>query len=273
MNNKPNIGVLGCGWLGLPLGNYLYNKGHKVFGSTTSTHKLDTLKANHIQPGILKLNKTGPEGDLSLFDKCEILIINIPPLRSSPEVVFYEEKILRLLDQLEESKLKHILFVSSTSVYGQEEKLLTENTRPKPISESGKQLLNVEDVLINHIKWQNTIIRFGGLIGYNRMPGRFLAKKKNLKKGGSPVNLIHQDDCIEAIYQIINQKKWGSTYNACAPEHPSKMDFYTKAAHSIGINAPYFQDLDDSGKSISSELLIKDLRFKFKYINPLNCIF
>jgi hypothetical protein len=273
MNNKPNIGILGCGWLGLPLGKYLFNKGYQIYGTTTTNDKLEVLRNNNIIPDVLKLGKGGPMGNTAMFNDCEILIINIPPLRSSPDVIYYEEKIASYLIRIDQSKVKHILFVSSTSVYGQEQKALNENDRPKPITESGKQLLKVEDLLVNHFKWQNTIIRFGGLIGYDRMPGRFLSKKKGLKKGGSPVNLIHQDDCIEAIYQIIKQDKWGYTYNICSPEHPSKIDFYTKAAQSINAAVPEFEDLDDSGKSISSELLIEDLHFKFKYKNPIDCIF
>jgi nucleoside-diphosphate-sugar epimerase len=273
MNNKLNIGILGCGWLGLPLGKYLFNKGYQIYGSTTTNDKIEVLRNNNIIPDVLKLEKGGPTGNTAMFNDCKILIINIPPLRSSPDVIYYEEKILRYLTRIDQSKVKHILFVSSTSVYGQEQKALNENDRPKPISESGKQLLKVEDLLANHFKWQNTIIRFGGLIGYDRIPGRFLSKKKGLKKGGSAVNLIHQDDCIEAIYQIIKQDKWGYTYNVCSPEHPSKIDFYTKAAQSINLAVPEFEDLDDSGKSISSELLIEELHFKFKYKNPIDCIF
>ena len=169
--------------------------------------------------------------------------------------------------------MKHILFVSSTSVYGQDKKDLNEKERPKPVTESGKQLLRVEDILYNHLELQNTIIRFGGLIGYDRIPGRFLSGKKDLPNGGSPVNLVHRDDCIEVIYNIIAQKKWGTIYNFCSPEHPSKKEFYTLATQAINIPPPEFKDMNPSGKSISSKKLIEELNFKFKYNNPLDCIF
>lgn len=273
MNNKPNIGIIGCGWLGLPLGRYLYNRGFKVYGTTTSEEKLPLLKKNHIKASVLKLNKDGQEGDLKDLMTCEIIIINIPPMRKSPEVVHYENKILSLLENLKDSKVKHILFVSSTSVYGQEQKELSEAVRPKPITESGKQLLRVEDILFNHLEWQNSIVRFGGLMGYDRIPGRFLSGKKDLPKGGSPVNLVHRDDCIECIYQIIENEKWCSIYNFCCPEHPSKKDFYTQATNAINLPPPEFKDMETTGKSISSKKLIKELNFKFKYNNPLDCIF
>ena len=56
-------------------------------------------------------------------------------------------------------------------------------------------------------KFNTTVIRFGGLIGYDRMPGKFLTGKKDLPNGDAPVNLIHRDDCVQIIYQIIKNEK------------------------------------------------------------------
>lgn len=273
MNNKENIGILGCGWLGLPLGNYLYNKGYHVIGTTTREEKLNVLTENNVKASVLELTDQGPVGDVSVFSDCEIVIINIPPRRKSPEVVYYETKILKFLEAISNYYVKHVLFISSTSVYGQETKNLTEGVRPKPFTESGKQLLRVEDIMVNHAELMNTVIRFGGLIGYDRRPGRFFAGKKNLKNGGSPVNMIHRDDCIEAILNVIEQEKWGYTFNLCSPDHPSKKEFYTKAALALGMIAPEYDDEDPNGKSISPAKFIKELNYNFKYNNPLDCIF
>ena len=49
------ISILGCGWLGLPLGKYLLQKGHLIKGSTTDKDKMETLKASGIQPFLLVL--------------------------------------------------------------------------------------------------------------------------------------------------------------------------------------------------------------------------
>ncbi|WP_258929292.1 hypothetical protein [Flavobacterium davisii] len=50
-----------------------------------------------------------------------------------------------------------------------------------PQKDSGKALLIVEKMLLNQIQFKTTIIRFSGLIGYDRMPWRFLAGKKEWK--------------------------------------------------------------------------------------------
>ena len=41
VENKKIIGILGCGWLGLPLAQQLVEDGHIVRGSTTQNSKLE----------------------------------------------------------------------------------------------------------------------------------------------------------------------------------------------------------------------------------------
>ena len=54
------------------------------------------------------------------------------------------------------------------------------------------------------------------------------------------MNLIHRDDCIGIISQIVKQKVWGDLFNCVADTHPSKRQFYTQAAHFIGEKEPEF---------------------------------
>ena len=42
----------------------------------------------------------------------------------------------------------------------------------------------------------------------------------------APINYIHLKDCIGIINAIINKEKWGKTYSAVAPFHPSKIEYY-----------------------------------------------
>jgi Trk K+ transport system NAD-binding subunit len=47
------IAILGCGWLGFPLGKNLVAKGHQVVGSVTSEAKTIPLSEAGIQPVVL----------------------------------------------------------------------------------------------------------------------------------------------------------------------------------------------------------------------------
>jgi nucleoside-diphosphate-sugar epimerase len=88
-----------------------------------------------------------------------------------------------------------VLFISSTSVYNDVDAFVTEETIARPATESGKQLLETEQLLQSNINFKTTI-RFGGLIGEDRHPVKFLAGRENLENPNAPINLIHQEDCI-----------------------------------------------------------------------------
>ena len=62
-----NIGILGCGWLGLPLAKKLIEKGYSVNGTTTSSNKLKVLQNAGINPFTVRLSETGIEGDIEGF--------------------------------------------------------------------------------------------------------------------------------------------------------------------------------------------------------------
>ncbi|MFB6305982.1 MAG: SDR family NAD(P)-dependent oxidoreductase, partial [Flavobacteriales bacterium] len=73
--------------------------------------------------------------------------------------------------------------MSSTSVYPALNRTIRENDAKAPEKESGKALLNAEQLLNQETQWQTTVLRFCGLIGHNRHPGRFLTGKKSLSNG------------------------------------------------------------------------------------------
>ena len=225
------ISILGCGWLGLPLAQSLLEKGISVKGSTTSIEKISMLKEKGILPFQISLLEDNIEGHVNLFlEKSEILIIDIPPkLRGNTKENFVG-KIKTLVPFIEKSSVKKVIFVSSTSVYSDDNSTVTEDTFPKPDSESGKQLLEAEYLLQNNSNFKTTVLRFGGLIGKDRHPIHFLAGRKNIENPDAPINMIHQDDCIDIIEKIIELDSWNETFNAVAPYHPTRKEYYTKKA-------------------------------------------
>ena len=112
-----------------------------------------------------------------------------------------------------------------------------------------------------------TILRLSGLVGYDRLPGRFLANKKELPNGDAPVNIIHRDDCIGLITAVLEQNIWGEIINGSADNHPSRKDFYTKAAERIGLNPPTFKIQDSMQFKIICNKKGKAL-LNYNYIHP-----
>ena len=259
------ISILGCGWLGLPLAKALLQNEFSVKGSTTSLEKIPDLEQAGVEPFLLALHTDTIQGNIITFlEHSEILLIDIPPKLRGNNKEDFIGKIKTLIPPIEKSSIKKVLFVSSTSVYADENGLITEKTIPKPDTESGKQLLQAEQLLQSNSNFNTTIIRFGGLIGEDRHPIRFLSGRENLENPDAPINLIHQKDCIGIILKIIEKKSWKETFNAVAPFHPSLEMYYSQKAIDLGLNLPKYNHSNPSiGKTILSDKLETVLKYEF----------
>ena len=224
---------MGCGWLGHPLANSFVLDGYRVHGSTTSEEKLISLKKDGIVPFLISFHEDRIEGDISSFLKdIELLVINIPPKLRGVNRENYVKKIELLHREIKNAAVKKIIFVSSTSVYGDIEGEVTEETIPQPTTESGKQLLAAEKVFSEDNNLQTTILRFGGLIGPNRHPITMLSGRKELSNGSAVVNLIHLDDCIRIILAVFENSWWNEVINGVHPDHPTKRKYFLPSVYS-----------------------------------------
>jgi nucleoside-diphosphate-sugar epimerase len=259
------ISILGCGWLGFPLAKALIRNGFSVKGSTTSANKLTTLENAGITPFLIEIGQNEINGDVDQFlGDSQVLILNIPPkLRGNLKDNFVT-KIENILPFIENSGIKKVLFVSSTSVFSDEDKVVTEETIPKPDTESGKQLLECEKLLQENSHFETTILRFGGLIGEDRHPIYYLAGRSNIENPEAPINLIHQEDCIGIILKIIERNCWAETLNAVAPCHPSREEYYSQKSKEYNLEPLIFTHSKPSiGKTILSNKLVNVLKYQF----------
>ncbi len=258
------ISILGCGWLGLPLATSLIEKGFSVKGSTTSLEKISVLKSAGIDAFQIALSEREITGDIDSFlSDSEILIIDIPPKLRSVSSENFVAKIQNLIPFIEKAKVEKVIFISSTAVYPDNNSIITEEAKPQPETEGGKQLLVIENLLQNHFK--TTVVRFGGLIGDDRHPVRFLAGRHNLENPYAPINLIHQLDCIGIIESIISQDCFGNNFNAVTPFHPTRKEYYTQKALELGLSLPEFDESKPSvGKTILSNKLETLLDYQFQ---------
>ena len=170
-----------------------------------------------------------------------------------------------LLESVKAAKTKKVIFVSSTSIYGDINAEVTEETIPQPSTQSGKQLLASENLFKNTPELRTTIIRFGGLIGPDRHPVTMLSGRKSLNNGNHPVNLIHLNDCISIISSVIKQNWWGEIFNAVYPYHPPKKKYYSQEAIKRDLNIPEYSNTSlHDGKKIDSSRLIHVKKYIFK---------
>ncbi len=260
MENK-TVGILGCGWFGLPFAKALLQSGYKVKGSTTNADKLRALEELGIEPYQINLNDTGelPEE----FFKLDVLFVNVPPRAKSEEVSTYPEK-LKAVAKVAEGNVKQIIFISSTGVFEDGNFEVDENTPPQPETEAGKALLAAEEVFSQHNKFVTTIIRFAGLIGPGRNLAKFFAGREQVPNGKAPVNLIALADCIGICLRLINTNAFGRIYHAVMPQHPTRNEFYTALCEASGMEKPIFKEELLAWKKINSVNVADKLAYTFE---------
>lgn len=240
------ISILGCGWLGFPLAKHLISLGYAINGSTTSPDKICVLKDNDIQPFLIEINENEIKGNIELFLKeSDTLIINVPPKRKL-NLNNYQSRLENLLPYIKQSYIKHLLFVSSTSVYAHQNELLTEETIAKPDSEAGQDILAAEQLFQKLATQKTTVLRLAGLIGEDRHPVKFLAGRKDLPNPNHAVNLIHLDDCIKIMTKIIQTDSWGEVFIGVDQQHLDRKAYYTQQAINRQLPIPHFEESSDA---------------------------
>lgn len=269
-----SLSIIGCGWMGLPLAKKAISKGIRVNGSTTKPEKLNALKEIGIDPFLVRFPLDTGSNVIELFN-AEMIVINIPPGRRNDDILqVYPKSISQIVDALRLSpKLRGVIFISSTSVYGANHEFINENTELEPKSNSGKALVLAEEI-ISKSGFKFSILRFGGLAGPDRHPGRFLSGKKQLPNGNQSINFLHLEDAIGVIMHFLPVKLNNEIYNVVSPKHPTKRDFYLKMTEDLGVPPPEFElNSTSSRREISSEKLIHNTGYQFAYPDPLRYTF
>jgi len=266
------ISILGSGWLGLPLAIELNQLGYQIKASSRSEARLSQVKEAGISAHVYDIE--ADKNDDS-FLQADILIINI----TSKSVDSFKNLIALIAD----SPIQNVLFISSTSVYGD-----SLNPSSPAITESNQDaliscpLLTIENLFRESLHFDTSIIRFSGLIGYQRHPGRFFSqtqedgsvKCKPIKNPEASVNMIHHDDCIGIIKALLERDIWGEIFNGCSSDHPTRREFYTHAIKDYSgienIEMNFIESENKINKVISNEKIKTHLKYHFMTDNLLS---
>jgi len=260
--NQNRIGIIGCGWLGLPLAKTLILNNYKVKGSTTTKNKLEILKKEGIEPYLIEITENSISASINSFlIELDMLIINIPPKIRKKGEVNYSNKIQKIINKT--SEVKNIIFISSTSVYGSKQGKISSKTIAEPDSRNGTEILKTENLIKSK---NNTIIRFGGLISEDRNPLKYLIQKDEILNSEAPINYIHLKDCIGIISKVINQNNWGKIYSAVAPFHPTKKEYYDNLCEINNIKKLKFSNKKTViNKEVNDNKILSELKYGFKH--------
>jgi nucleoside-diphosphate-sugar epimerase len=266
------VSIIGLGWLGEAAGLLLQKQGYFVVGSSTRIEKVELLREKSFDAVHFALDPDPKGTDYSRLFDSEILVVTLPPRSRQGDGEAYLHQLASLRDLVANSAVKQVIFISSTGIYPNankevpysEEEKISENTAGNAI------LYRAEALMWTSSRYDLTVLRMGGLMGEDRIPGTCFSGKEQVV-GHTRVNFIHQVDAAGMIAWVINQGLWNQTFNGVAPEHPLRREVYQHNASALGIPlSASFQDAADEevGRLISSEKIVST-GFTFDYPDPL----
>lgn len=268
IKSQKKFSILGCGWLGLPLAEFLLKNDFLINGTTTNTDKLAVLKEKDINPFLIKISENTIFGEIDSFLNSDILFVNIPYTQQKENFLGYE----KLVSAIEKSTVKKVLFISSTSVYADTNSVVDEDEN-FTYNPSRQTLLDLENLFLKNAHFKTTIIRFAGLVGGSRNPGNFFKADRIVSNGLAPINLIHLDDCLKIVLSIVKNNCWNTILNASADTHPTRKEFYTAASiHAKNTAATFLENTDFDYKIISNKKLKETLNYSFVHGDLLKMI-
>jgi nucleoside-diphosphate-sugar epimerase len=277
-NAAVRVLIIGCGYVGLPLGAELIRLGHEVCGVTRSDKNHTALKSCSIQPLLADITKRPDLDKLPLpFD----WVVNTASssqggIEEYQEVYF--EGTRHLIHWLAAAPPKKYVYTSSTSVYGQTDGSQVKESSPaEPSSETGRVLVATEKLLLDAAREKKlpaVILRVAGIYGPDR-GHLFLQYLKDEAcipgKGEGLLNMIHRDDVVNCIIAALKNGHAGEVYNAVDDEPVPQIHFFRWLSETLGKNMPPFGDAPAerkravTHKKVLNRKLKAELGYQFKY--------
>jgi nucleoside-diphosphate-sugar epimerase len=236
--------IVGCGYVGLPLGVELIRLGHEVSGLRRSASAENELKAAGIQP--LLGDVIQPE-TLAKLPREFDWVVNCVAAGGDAEDYrqVYLQGTRNLIEWLGPGLPKKFVYTSSTSVYGQTDGSQVKESSPtEPSVETAKVLLETEKLLLAAVaerKFPAVILRVVGIYGPDRGHWfkQFLKNEARMEGDGSRfLNMIHRDDLIGCIIAALKNGRPGEIYNAADDEPVSQLHFFQWLAQALDKPLP-----------------------------------
>ena len=270
---KKRVSIVGCGWLGVPLATQLLAEGYLVKGSTTTPEKVPLLQQIGVEAYVASLGPEPVGTHWSELLDTDCLIVDIPPRLSRQLGDFHPQQMQNLAEMVLPTSISEIIYVSTTSVYPELSRVLVEEDVVDPGTSASPMLVQAEQIM-NSLRTKTrhvTVLRSGGLMGYDRIPGKYVRGKKDVSTGQVPVNYVHRDDVVKIINALLARGIGDETYNVVAPQHPVRRRVYETSCQQFGWEVPTFVDpaWPEPFKVLSSEKLTTSLAYDWRYPDPL----
>ena len=274
--------IIGCGYVGLPLGEQLVRLGHDVFGVRRSPDASPLLEAAGIRPLGADISN---RGDLARLPGPFDWVVNcVSSNRGGVDEYqkIYVEGTRHLIDWLRATPPKKFVYTSSTSVYGQTDGALVKESSPtEPASDTSRLLVETEKLLLEAASagvLPAVILRVAGIYGPERghLFQQYLKDEARMAgKGERLINMIHRDDLVGILIAALKNGRPGEIYNAVDDEPVAQIHFFRWLSETLGKRMPPFATEEEDSrrkrgltqKKVSNRKLKMELGYHFKYPN------
>jgi nucleoside-diphosphate-sugar epimerase len=274
--------IVGCGYVGLPLGMELVRLGHEVSGLRRSVAAKSELIAAGIQPLIADITEPG---ELTKLPQEFDWVVNcVASCGGSADDYrrIYLQGTYNLIEWLSAAPPKKFVYTSSTSVYGQTDGSFVKETSPTELqTETAKVLLETEKLLLAAVterKFPAVILRVAAIYGPDRgyWFKQFQKNEARMEGNGSRfLNMIHRDDVVGCIIAALKSGRPGEIYNAVDDEPVSQANFFQWLAKVLGKKLPLSVPENPeetrkrglTNKRVLNQKLKAELGYQFKYPN------
>ena len=197
--------IVGCGYTGMALGEQLHQEGLKIAGvkrrKVASPFPLATTNVGKPHKFLQDLR-----ADLGEGCRADTIYYLVAAKEFSPNAyrAAYLDGLNTVLESCQALQVRRVVFVSSTSVYGDSlEPWVDEATPARPKNFSGEILLEAEQTVLAS-PFQPTVVRFSGIYGPGRRRLIDQVCSGEAKVTGKPfyTNRIHRDDCAGVLRHL-----------------------------------------------------------------------
>ncbi|WP_198263267.1 NAD-dependent epimerase/dehydratase family protein [sulfur-oxidizing endosymbiont of Gigantopelta aegis] len=264
---KPNIHIIGCGYLGKKLLNALISRNltspamiHCLVRSTASQSQCAQSGVTSIAFDLDLVHSTLP----SEINLSEAIIYYFAPPPSQGKTDDRAKQFLKLLTEYLHStgeKITKIILISTTGVYGNcKGQWVDENTPLNPSVDRALRRADAEQQFqqfCDHTQTTLVILRVSGIYGPGKLPlQRIKAQTPIVREEDSPFsNRIHSDDLLEICLKAGLSHDIEGIFN-CADGHPTTMcDYFMKLAKANHLPSPPTITLEQAQTQLSAGML------------------
>jgi nucleoside-diphosphate-sugar epimerase len=212
--------IAGIGYVGKALAGKVSGQGWQVWGLRRKPEPVQGVT-------MIAVDMLDPKSLVNLPQVDCVVLAQSPSQKTDSYEKTYLQATQNLLAALKDQKLKKLILISSSGVYGEQSgEWVDENTPPRPKDENGRILLKAEEAVLKSGQ-PAIVLRLSGIYGPGR--NRILSIKEGRVKpvlSGAFMNRIHVDDAVSAIALLLEKGAPGEIYLASDDNPCTEREFY-----------------------------------------------